>query len=385
MNKKTLNSLFMLGAASALFALPPQVGSTSYKASSINNFDFNLSWENVQFEPNSSPEISVDIYCNNSKYAPKVKVSSDTLIIESVPLLNQFLGSKKKCTVIVKFPEEKSFDQFKVQTSSGDINSTISFDAKDIYLQASSGNIKVEENISSSMEAVIKTSSGNSFVNFISAKKLTASASSGDITINDTNSKTAAIQTSSGCININGGTVENATITASSGDITCSNFSGGDSNIQTTSGNIKLKKFDASDFHSSASSGNITARDLTCKSFNVSTSSGTIGLELVDAPVSKSSVTSSSGTQFISMPMGSRISLQVTTSSGSFTNAFTKEKLNSHVNYNQAINGGGAKVSFTSSSASITLDIGDGVSSTRTAIEASDSTDIPVVIFGDEK
>ena len=85
------------------------------------------------------------------------------------------------------------------------------------------------------------------------------------------------------------------------------------------------------------------------------------------------------------MPRGSRINLHVTTSSGGFTNAFTSEKLSSHADYNNAINGGGAKVSLTSTSGNITLDVGDGVASKRTAIEASDSDEIPVVIFDDVK
>lgn len=386
MHKKTLDSLLILGAASTLFALPAHLGSTDYKASSINNFDFNLSWENVQLEPTGGHEIVVDIYCNKKKFAPKVKLVSDTLIIESIPIRVQlFTFEKRDCTVIVKVPQEKSFDQIKIHTSSGDIKSSLSFDAETIYLQASSGNIKIEEQISSTKEAVIKTSSGSSFVDFVHTNKLSVNASSGNITLGKADSQSAQVETSSGDIHIDSGSAKNLYLSASSGDITCNNFSAGESTIRTTSGNIKLKDFDATTFVSSASSGNITARNLGCQSFDVSTTSGTIGLEFTDAPASTSSVSSSSGTQFISMPKGSRLSLHVSTSSGSFTNAFTNEKISSHVDYNNAINGGGAKVSFTSSSASITLDIGNGVSSTRTAIEASDSTDIPVVIFGDEK
>ena len=378
MHKKTLSSLLILGTAGALFALPPHVGSTDYKASSINNFDFNLSWEDVRLEPADSHEITVDIYCNNRKYAPKVMVSSDTLVIESVPVARNIFGGQKNCTVIVKFPEEKGFDQFKIHTASGDIKSTVTFDANDIYFEANSGDIKVEKQISSTREALIKTSSGDSFVNSVHTNKLSAKANSGNITLGKADSQSTQVETSSGTIHIDEVSANNLILTASSGDITCNSFSGGDSTIKTTSGNIRLKNFDAAAFESSASSGNITVKDLGCRSFNVSTSSGTIGLELINVPVAKSSSTSSSGTQYISMPKGSGINLQVSTSSGSFTNAFTKEKISSHADYNNVINGGGAKVSLTSTSGSITLDVGVGVAVPRAA-DTSSGGDIPVV------
>ena len=359
MFKKTLCSLFMLGGAGMLFALPPHLGKADYPASSINNFDFNLSWENLQLESTSGHEIVVDIYCNKKKFAPKVKLTSDTLVIESIPTGVKILSiERKNCTVIVKVPDEKRFDKVKLHTSSGDIKSSVVFSADEIYLEASSGNIKMEKQISSSKEALIKTSSGDSFVDYVQTGKL-------------------SVQASSGNIRIDAGSAKNLSLSASSGNIACSNFSGGDSLIKTTSGNIKLKNFEATDFESSASSGSITAQDLSCQSFNVSTSSGTIGLELTDSPVKNSSASSSSGTQYISMPKGSGINLRVTTSRGGFTNTFTKEKISSHADYNNAINGGGAKVNFSSTSGSITLDVGSGVASRGGAeIYSDDDTSV---------
>ena len=220
MHKKTLGSLLILGATSTLFALPAHLGSTDYKASSINNFDFNLSWENVQLEPTGGHEIVVDIYCNKKKFAPKVKLVSDTLIIESIPIRVQlFTFEKRDCTVIVKVPQEKGFDQIKIHTSSGDIKSSLSFDAETIYLQASSGNIKIEEQISSTKEAVIKTSSGNSVVDFVHTDKLSVNASSGNITLGKADSQSAQVETSSGDIHIDSGSAKNLYLSASSGDI----------------------------------------------------------------------------------------------------------------------------------------------------------------------
>ena len=374
MFKKNLNSLLMLAGASALFALPPRVGSTNYKASSINNFDFNLSWENLKIESADGNDIVVEIYCNKKRYAPTVKtLHKDTLIIESVPSLSHFfIGERRNCTVIVQVPDGKQFDNFTIHTSSGNINCSTEILSDKAFLQASSGNINIDGKIISKTEVTVKTSSGDSFVKFVQTNDFTASANSGKIAVDLANSKMASLQASSGDIFIKGGSSQKTEMSASSGNITCSNYSGGKTETQTTSGNIKLNDVQATSFDATTSSGNITARDLGCQSFDVSTASGTIGLELIDAPVGKSSMSSSSGTQFISMPHGSRISLHVTTSSGSFTNAFTKEKISSHADYNKAINGGGAKVHFSSSSGSITLDEGDGVASDRALITDDD-------------
>ena len=152
---------------------------------------------------------------------------------------------------------------------------------------------------------------------------------------------------------------------------------------QTSSGAIKLQDISANTFESHASSGNITGQNLACQSFNISTSSGTIGLEFVEAPSSKSTIQSTSGTQYISIPEYSKLDLRVTTSSGRFLNTITNEKISSHADYKEEINGGGPLLTLTSSSASITLEGGNFVEGRRTSDFSSQSEDIPVVIFDD--
>ena len=386
MFKKSLCSLFTLAGASILFALPPHLGNKTFQSSSINAFDFDLSWENVRIEPTTGNDISVDIYCNKKSIAPSVKHSAKTLIIKTTPDLRlSFFRGKKLCTVIVKVPANKKFDEFNIHTSSGNIYGSLSFSAEEVHLEASSGNISMEGQIVSKDEIVIETSSGDSFVNYVQTTDLSATASSGNVTIENAVSKNASINTTSGNIIINGGSSTKTVMEASSGYIKCNNYSAETSVFETTSGNIKLQNLTSNKFKGSASSGNIIAENFDCKGFEISTSSGTIGLDFSSYPVSNSSVKSSSGTQYISMPKNSSITLQVSTSSGSFTNTFTNEKLASHVDYNNKINGGGAKVSFIASSGNITLDTGDGVASGKSIIFDDDDKDIPVVIFNDEK
>lgn len=345
MIKKTISSLLLITGANILFALPALVGSTQYKASSVNSLSFNLRWENLEIEPADTNEITVDIHCNNRRYAPTVKLSSGSLIIESVPLKRVIFMSNNNCTVIVKMPQNMTFEKIKLHTSSGNIKSSVKITSNESLIEASSGNIQIK----------------------------------------DLNSKTAKVQASSGNISLNNFTVTDLISQASSGRITLNNIISQSLQSQTSSGAIKLQDISAKTFESHASSGNITGQNLACQSFNISTSSGTIGLEFVEAPSSKSIIQSTSGTQYISIPEYSKLDLRVTTSSGRFLNTITNEKISSHADYKEEINGGGPLLSLTSSSASITLEGGNFVEGRSTSDFSSQSEDIPVVIFDDAK
>ena len=57
MKKNLLTFSLSLFAAARMFALPPLLGDTSYKASSVDNLDFNMSWENLQIK--NSPDDNI--------------------------------------------------------------------------------------------------------------------------------------------------------------------------------------------------------------------------------------------------------------------------------------------------------------------------------------
>ena len=322
MLKKNLVLACIMLCTATLFARPALLGKTSYKANSIVNLDINLSSEDLEFVCASGSEITVEIYCNKKKYAPAVKVSSSTLEIKYQKTFFSF--GRRDCSVVVSIPEGKNFEKARLLVSSGDI--------------------LIEE---------------------ISAASLTARSSSGDITIKS-------------------GYSPKLTMSASSGDLLCSGFSSGESTFNTSSGKIRLEELDTKALFCAASSGSITAKDLDCQNFTVTTSSGTIGLELYSTPVKKSYASTSSGTLYISLPNNSSVDIAATTSSGSFTNSFTKERLDSHANYSSSINGGGARIKLSSSSGSITVDNNSYISYTRYNPDEDNDEDIPVVIF-DEK
>ena len=365
MKKSILTLGLGLLAATNLFSLPSVLGKTDYKSSAVSHLDFNLSWENLIIQKtNSSSNVLVEVYCNKRRFAPTVKLSGSTLLIESAPSkIHFFFYEKKECSVIVSIPEGKEFDkvniilssgdieqidqlyasQINIQTSSGNMENINNLNAKLIDLQSSSGEMKHIDQLKAS-QISIKSSSGNQKeISRLQADSITVTASSGNIFVDQILTKDAKLTTTSGNINIQNLDCTQASLSASSG------------NIKVSDGltkNITLK----------ATSGTISAKNLLADSFDVSTSSGTIGFELKDAPVSNSSISTASGTLLLSMPKNSPATIKASTSSGSFVNAFTKEKIGSHADYKNSINGGGPLISLSSSSGNITLDVGDGIS-----------------------
>lgn len=150
---------------------------------------------------------------------------------------------------------------------------------------------------------------------------------------------------------------------------------------QTTSGSIKFETCITDFFDSSSTSGSITVSKLSCKCLNISTLSGTVGLELQRSLAKNSSISTTSGLIFISMPENSQISVRATTSSGGFTNSFTRDTFNSLVNYSKAINGGGPLLKLSSTSGTITLDSNTFITSPIVIYEDDPDAEIPVVIF----
>ena len=154
--------------------------------------------------------------------------------------------------------------------------------------------------------------------------------------------------------------------------------------ISSLNGNVKIDNCITGDFSFSSTTGSVSVRELSCKSLNISSVTGTIGLELQNAPTEKSSVSTTSGLVFVSLPSNSSFSVNVNTVTGDFTNSFTREKLNALVNYRKEINGGGAQLKLSSTSGTITLDSNTFISSPEVVFENDTDEEIPVVIF-DEK
>ena len=342
--KRILFSLFLILTTSTLFALPDLIEKQAIKTSGTNTINLDLAWEDVEIqESNQSGTIIVEIYCNKKKWAPEIKASGSSVTVKSISLKNYIsIGEQRKCTVIVKIPDNTQLQTINLETTSGDIHSQTVINADSFSTKSSSGD--------------------QSFTSKIFAKTATFASTSGDIFVDSLYSPNLKASSTSGSIKFNTYEGQNASLGATSGSIKLTNATIEKGLINTTSGSITVE-------------GTIS------NAFDVSATSGTIGLELNSAPSSRSRATATSGTIFVGLPGNDDFSLWVQTTSGTFTNAITKEKISSHANYKQDINKGGVVIMLSSTSGRITVDSSNGF--TAKIVEDKIDTDVPIVSFDD--
>lgn len=341
--KKLLLSLSLFGfAATSVFTLPKLLQRELFKVYEIENVDFNLTWEDLRIEECDEEEnILIEIYCNKQKFAPKIKTKDSTLMVQSnADPSSPFVS--KKCTVIAKIPSTASFEKFHMSTSSGSIRSQMVITSENFTSSSTSGSQSISVEIFAK-NAKVNSTSGSIFLETVFGDNLQVSASSGSV-------------------NVNG-------------------FDGKNISIETSSGSIKLRKAKLDKAIVKASSGSISIEGQILDAFDVSASSGSIGMELDDAPLSNSRVKTTSGSIFIGLPGNADFSLWAQTTSGTFVNALTRDKISGHADYSKDINNGGATVILSSTSGSITIDSNNG---TQAKVrEPSIDPDIPVVSFDD--
>ena len=341
--KKFLLSLSLFGImASAAFCLPKLLQRESFGVYDIENIDFNLSWENISIQNNNeSTDILIEIYCNKEKFAPTITEAGSTIILKSSKKSSSAFETKN-CTVLLKIPSDAQFETFEMGTTSGNIHSQTVINSTRL--------------ISSS------TSGSQSFTEETFVQNAKFSSTSGSIFVEAAFGETLQVSATSGSINVQG-------------------FDGQSCSLDATSGSVKLRKASLDKLKIKTTSGSISLEGQVSQAFDVSATSGTIGLELESAPAANSRVFATSGSIFVGIPGSSSFSLMVQTTSGTFVNALTKEKVSGHVNYTRDINNGGATVVLTATSGRITVDSNDGV----TAIVNTPSIDpeIPVVTFED--
>lgn len=143
---------------------------------------------------------------------------------------------------------------------------------------------------------------------------------------------------------------------ASSGSINISNIEAGELQVTTSSGSIRIDGFTGEYISTRASSGSIRARDISCDYFDTTTSSGSIEYELVEAPLAASEMRASSGSITLSIPDNKGFDIIASSSSGSFRDQHTGNRLSPRHQYSNSYYGGGSEIRITTSSGSITLE-----------------------------
>ena len=340
--KHFILSLTLFCLAVTAFALPSLFDRQLFKVYNTKNINIDLTWENLDIQQSDEIDnILVEIYCNNRKWAPEVKSSGSTIIVRAKKKSYSTLV-QKKCTVIMRIPSSIEFDTVSLSATSGEIHTQIEINAERFDSSTTSGDLSLTEAIFA-QKISLSSTSGDIFAEAIFGDELKANSTSGSIYV-----KT---------------------------------FEGKSGSFNSTSGSQKLTNTKVQKITNKSTSGSITVEGQVLQAFDMDSTSGTIGLELDDVPFNSSRASSTSGTIFMGVPGNAGFILSVQTTGGSFTNAITREKLGSHVDYKGEINNGGPKISLSSTSGNITIDSSNGVMG-RAADKKTDA-EVPVVSFED--
>ncbi|MCR5062563.1 MAG: DUF4097 domain-containing protein [Treponema sp.] len=315
----------------ALFAAQNLAKQEKFSEAEISNLKITLGSEDLKIEKCSNSEITVEVYTNNTKRIPDITLKNDCLTI--IRKTNIVSKPGEYCNVSIYIPADKKFNSLEVSTSSGQLTAE-QLIADTAVISASSGDITLTE--CDFEQSNVDTSSGNQRIESFKSNSASFEASSGDISVKTITSKKLKTKTSSGRIKF--------------GTITCDSFS-----VRASSGNISVEKIECETFSAEASSGDITFDKATADYFDAEASSGDIKLGLEKVPDAASSIKTSSGEQSLFVPKDQGFSVKVSTSSGTFKDRLENNRFSPRGSYSNDYNGGGAKISLTSTSGDIEL------------------------------
>ena len=340
--KRISLSVLILSLAASAFSLPNLVQRELFKVNKIQNIDLDLAWENIDIQECDEPDnILVEIYCNKTKVAPEIKSFDSTIKVESNKNSLHNVNNKK-CTVIIRIPDSAAFEKFYLSSTSGSIHTQIVINAQKFISESTSGSQSITKEVFAP-NAKLTSTSGSIFAEAIYGETLVSNATSGSINVQ--------------------------------------RFEGKNCSLGATSGSVKLVNADLEQVKVSTTSGRIVLEGNVLQAFDIGSTSGSIGLELYKGPAKNSKISCTSGSVFLGLPGDSNYSLAVQTTSGSFTDAISKVKMSSHVNYKGNINKGGPTIIINTTSGSITIDSTNGVSGAFSDSTVND--DVPVVSFDD--
>lgn len=269
------------------------VNNESFLKNQISNIEIKLICEDLEIKETYGDEILIEVYCNNRKKAPVIECKNETLYISSKVNFTVFGFI---CKVKVYLPANQKFSNVKIEGTSSDI-SIDSLYSEDFYLDTTSGEIDIEE---------------------ISTKELTSKTTSGEISFGKISCDTA-------------------TITSNSGEINIDDFYGEYFKVNTTSGKIDIYNIDTEYFAASSTSGEIS-------------------LDFKNIISAKSQIKTTSGEINIFVPKNSSFNVAVSSSSGTFKDKISGNRLTPRSEYIQKYNEGGAQITIRTTSGNISLE-----------------------------
>lgn len=306
-----LLTTFSLTALSAQNSTP--VNNESFLKNQISNLDIKLICEDLEIKETYGDEILIEVYCNNRKKAPAIECRNETLYISSKV---NFTVLGFTCKIKVYLPANQQFSNVNIEGTSSDI-SIDSLSAKDLHLDSTSGDIECKS-LSIDTNAKITSTSGEIDVEEIYTKELTSKTTSGEISFGKISCDTA-------------------TITSNSGEINIDDFYGEYFKVNTTSGDIDIYNIDT-------------------EYFTAGSTSGEISLDFKNMISAKSQIKTTSGEINIFVPKNSSFNVAVSSSSGTFKDKISGNRLTPRSEYIQKYNEGGAQMTIRTTSGNISLE-----------------------------
>lgn len=289
------------------------VNNESFLKNQISNLDIKLICEDLEIKETYRDDILVEVYCNNRKKAPQIECKNETLYISSKV---NFTVMGFSCKVKVYLPANQKFSNVQIEGTSSDI-SIESLSAQKLYLDTTSGDIECTR-LSIDDNAKIISTSGDIHIEEIDAKELTSKTTSGEISFEKISCDTA-------------------TITSNSGEINIDDFFGEYFKVNTTSGNIDIYNIDT-------------------EYFTAGSTSGEISLDFKNMISAKSHVKTTSGEVQLFVPQNSSFNIAVSSTSGTFKDKISGNRLTPRSEYIQKYNDGGAEINIRTTSGNISLE-----------------------------
>ncbi len=223
------------------------------------NINIKISTEDLKIAQSDSDKCSLEYICpENLEYNISVSDGALTIVEKDNRKWFDYIGIHMGKTEMTLYLPEKEYNNFDIETDTGDISIPDIFTFKNVKAETDTGDIELSSNVSGNLEITADT---------------------GDIIIKDIKPKAMSIETDTGKVKLLKGKSDSLNIETNTGDILIEDFVvKGKVNIKSNTGDVKLLKSDAGSFEIETNTGDVSGTLLSDKIFYTETDTGKINL-----------------------------------------------------------------------------------------------------------
>ena len=233
----------------------------------------------IAFLPSDDGMCRVVCY-EKSKVSHSVEVQNGTLTVNvsNDKKWYDYIGVNIDSPKITIYLPEAEYSSLVVEEDTGDIEIAKDFEFKSIDVSLDTGNVKCYASATDAIKIVAST--GDVYVENISASSLDLKTSTGDITARGiTSDEKITVDVSTGKAHLSNITCKNLTSTGSSGDISLKNVISTEKiYIERSTGDVTLEGSDATELFITTDTGDVKGSLLTNKVFITKTDTGRINV-----------------------------------------------------------------------------------------------------------